>query len=100
MGSTSAGKDPAAFNVAWWETPARFSGGALGIPVGSTCDFSTQASFNPRVFCHNSPDTAYNRINLLSATLNWQLPFAQFTSVTAFSGSHVSQNSATAMAPI
>ncbi|MHB8528893.1 MAG: TonB-dependent receptor [Caulobacteraceae bacterium] len=89
--STSQGKDPAAFNVAWWETPARFVGGAQGIPPGSRCDFSTQASFNPRVFCHNSPDTASNRVNLASATLNWRLPFAQFTSVTAYGVSHVSQ---------
>jgi iron complex outermembrane receptor protein len=93
LASTSQGKDPAAFNVAWWETPARFVGGTQGIPLGSACDFSTQASFNPRVFCHDSPDTASNRVDLYSATLNWQLPFAQLTSATAYGDSHVSQNS-------
>ncbi len=91
VGSTSQGKDPAAFNVAWWETPARFTGGPDAIPAGSPCDFGTAASFNPRVFCHDAPDTASNRVNLLSGTLNWQLPFAQFTAVTAYSNSHVSQ---------
>ena len=91
MASTSQGKDPAAFNVAWWETPARFVGGEQGIPQGSACDFSTKASFNPRVFCHDAPDTASNRVNLFAATLNWQLPFAQLTSVTAYGISHVSQ---------
>ncbi len=90
LASTSQGKDPAAFNVAWWETPARFTG-PLGIPAGSLCDFSTQASFNPRVFCHDAPDTASNMVNLFSATLNWQLPFATLTSVSAYSNSKVSQ---------
>jgi iron complex outermembrane receptor protein len=90
MASTSQGKNPAAFNVAWWETPARFTGPG-GIPAGSPCDFSTADKFNPRVFCHDTADTASNRVNLASATLNWQLPFAQFSSVTAFGVSHVSQ---------
>ena len=89
--STSQGKDPAAFNVAWWEAPARFVGGTMGIPPGSKCDFSTPAKFNPRVFCHNTPDTASNRLNLYAATLDWHLPFADFTSVTAWSDSRVSQ---------
>jgi iron complex outermembrane receptor protein len=91
--STSQGKGPAAFNVAWWQTPARFVGGANGIPLGSACDFSTQAKFNPRVFCHDAPDTATNRLDLYSATLNWQLPFGVFTSVTAWSQSRVTQDS-------
>lgn len=93
LASTSQNTGPAAFNVAWWETPARFVGGANGIPLGSACDFSTPAKFNPRVFCHDSPDTAYNRVDLYAGTINWQLPFATFTSVTAWSHSHVSQNS-------
>lgn len=93
LASTSQGSDPAAFNVAWWQTPARFVGGENGIPLGSACDFSTQAKFNPRVFCHDAPDTANNRLDLYAGTLNWQLPFAEFTSVTAYSHSHVSQNS-------
>ncbi len=91
MASTSQGADPAAFNVAWWQTPARFVGGANGIAPGSACDFSTAAKFNPRVFCHDPPDTAHNRLDLYSGTLNWQMPFAVFTSVTAYSHSHVSQ---------
>jgi iron complex outermembrane receptor protein len=90
MASTSQGKDPAAFNVAWWETPTRFTG-PLGIPAGSPCDFSTQARFNPRVFCHDTADTASNRVNLFAGTLTWRLPFADFTSVTAYGTSRVSQ---------
>jgi iron complex outermembrane receptor protein len=91
LASTSQGKDPAAFNVAWWEAPARFVGGENGIPIGSACDFSTEAKFKPRVFCHDHAEPAYNRLDLYSGTLNWQLPFATFTSVTAYSDSHVSQ---------
>ena len=93
LAETSQNYAPAAFNVEWWETPARFIGGANGIPPGSACDFSTAAKFNPRVFCHDSSDAASNRLGLYSATLNWTLPFAQFTSVTAWSNSHVDQNS-------
>lgn len=91
MATTSSGQDPAAFNVSWWETPARFVDPPNGIPAGSACDFSTAASFNPRVFCHDTADTATDRVNLFSGTLTWTLPWAEFTSVTAYSNSQVSQ---------
>ena len=92
-GSTSENKDPAATNTAWWETPARFTGGPDPISVGSKCDFSTAAKFQPRTFCHDYPEYADNRVQLYSATLDWRLPFAQFTSVTAYSQSRVNQTS-------
>ncbi|HEV2365829.1 MAG TPA: TonB-dependent receptor [Caulobacteraceae bacterium] len=95
-GVYSSNKDPAAFNVAWWETPNRFvvNNGDPGQPpiaLGSACDFSTAASYNPRVFCHNSPDTASNDVHLYSGTLNWRMAFATLTSVTAWSSSNVQQ---------
>src|SRR5436305_7627168 len=90
--STSENKDPAATNTAWWEIPARYTG-AGGIPAGSPCDFSTPEKFTPRVFCHDYPELADNRVQLYSATLDWRLPFAQFTSVTAFSKGNVNQTS-------
>ncbi|MGH7018042.1 MAG: TonB-dependent receptor, partial [Caulobacteraceae bacterium] len=96
--STSQDYAPAAFNVAWWETPERYmvnngDPGQAPIPAGSTCDFSTPAKFNPRIFCHDTSDAASNRLGYFAATLNWRLPFATFTSVTGWSNSHVSQNS-------
>ncbi len=91
LASYSQGRDPAATNTAWWEAPARFTGGPDGIPLGSACDFSTQAKFNPRVFCHDGRDSAFNQVQLYSGTLNWDLPWMQFTSVTAYAQSHVSE---------
>ncbi|MGH7021970.1 MAG: TonB-dependent receptor [Caulobacteraceae bacterium] len=93
MASTSESKDPQATNTAWWETPARYINPPGGITPGSACDFSTQASFNPRVFCHDYPENADNRQQLFSATFNWDLPFATFTSVTAYAHGNVNQTS-------
>ena len=92
-GSTSRSRDPAATVTAWWEAPARFITPPLGIPIGSPCDFSTAAKFNPRVFCHDAPERASNQVALVSGTLTWDAPWAQFTSVTAYSRSWVSQMS-------
>lgn len=93
LASTSENKDPAATNVAWWELPARYISPPGGITAGSACDFSTQALYQPRVFCHNYPENADNRVQLYSGTLNWTLSFATFTSVTAYSQGHVNQTS-------
>jgi iron complex outermembrane receptor protein len=87
------GSNPAATTTAWWEAPFRYTNPPLGIPAGSPCDFSTPAKFNPRVFCHNSPEVAWNDTQLYSGTLNWTLPFAEFTSVTGYQRGSVSQNS-------
>ncbi len=76
-----------------WETPNRFITGTDPIPAGSACDFSTQAKFNPRKFCHDYPENAFNRLNLYSGTLNWDLGWASLTSVTGYSTSNVSQTS-------
>lgn len=92
LASTSEGKDPAATNTTWWETPARFTG-AGGIAAGSACDFSTPALYQPRVFCRDYPENGDNRQQLYSATLNWRLPFATFTSVTAYAHGNVNQTS-------
>lgn len=89
--SYSHGQDPAATATAWWEAPFRYTNPPLGIPSGSPCDFSTAASFNPRVICHDSPDTALNETQLYSATFNWELPWATFSSVTGYEQGHVSQ---------
>jgi iron complex outermembrane receptor protein len=91
--SASENKDPTATNTAWWETPARYAGGTNPIPLGSPCDFSTEAKFQPRTFCHDYPENADNRVQLYSATLDWRLSFAQLTSVTAYSQSRVNQTS-------
>ncbi len=91
--SASWNDDPAATNTAWWQTPARYVGGANPIPLRSSCDFSTQAKFTPRIFCHDAPENASNRVQVYSATLNWELSFAQITSVTAYSKSKVNQTS-------
>lgn len=89
--STSSSNNPAATVTAWWETPARFTTPPLGIPIGSACDFSTAAKFNPRVFCHNNREPATNKVDLVSGTLNWEGDAATFTSVTAYARSRVSQ---------
>ncbi len=91
--SHSEARDPAATVTAWWETPARFIDPPGGIPIGSRCDFSTEAKFNPRVFCHDAPENASNNFSLYSGTLSWDLPFAEFTSITAYGRSHVDQTS-------
>jgi iron complex outermembrane receptor protein len=79
--------------TAWWETPARFTGGATPIPAGSPCDFGTAALYRARTFCHDAPEKASNEIALYSGTLNWNFDWATFTSVTGYSSSDVSQNS-------
>ncbi len=91
--STNSNNTAAATNAAWWETPTRYMTGTNPIPAGSACDFSTQAKFDPRKFCHDYPENAYNRLTLYSGTLNWNLGFATLTSVTGYSTSNVSQTS-------
>jgi iron complex outermembrane receptor protein len=91
--SENSNDDPAATNVAWWETPARFTAPPGGIAAGSACDFSTQAKFDPRKFCHDYPENAFNRLMLYSGTLNYDMGWAQLTSVTGYSTSNVSQTS-------
>ena len=81
----------AATATAWWETPARFMTPPLGIPAGSRCDFSTAARFDPRRVCHDTPDTGRNKTQLYAATFDYDLPFATFTSVTAYGSSDVNQ---------
>ena len=91
--STSSNRDPVATNVAWWETPTRFITGPDPIAIGSPCDFSTQAKFKPRVFCHDYPENATNRVDLYAGTVNWNVGFATLTSVTGYATSKVSQTS-------
>ncbi|HZZ90744.1 MAG TPA: TonB-dependent receptor [Caulobacteraceae bacterium] len=91
--SYSDGRNSAAANTAWWEAPFRYTNPPLGIPAGSPCDFSTEAKFNPRVYCHDAPENAYNKVQLYSGTLNYDLGPMRFTSVTAFGHSDVSQTS-------
>jgi iron complex outermembrane receptor protein len=89
--SLSQNKGVAATATAWWQTPARFTRAPLGIAIGSACDFSTQAKFNPRRVCHDARDAGKNETELYSATFDWKLPFANFTSVTAYGTSDVNQ---------
>lgn len=105
--STSSNSDPAGTNTAWWETPTRYM--TLPIPPipitvppipasqviapGSPCDFSTQAKFNPRKMCQDYPANAHSRLNLYSATLNWNLGWATLGFVSGYSDSDVSQTS-------
>jgi iron complex outermembrane recepter protein len=89
--SLSQNKGVAAPATAWWQTPARYMRPPLGIPVGSACDFSTEARFDPRRVCHDAPDRGKNKTELYSATFDWALGFADFTSVTAYGTSDVSQ---------
>ena len=95
--SSSDNKDPAATNVAWWEVPTRymtaFNPGDKPITPGSPCDFSTAAKYQPRVFCHDYPENATNRVSLYSGTVNWNLGWATVTSVTGYSTSKVNQTS-------
>jgi iron complex outermembrane receptor protein len=85
--------DIAAANTAWWEQPERFTGGANPIPLGSPCDFHTEALYDPRKYCHDAAENASNRLTLYNATLNWHLNWADFTSVTGYGTSAVKQNS-------
>lgn len=89
--SGSWNKGVAGTVTAWWQTPARYITPPLGIPVGSACDFSTAAKFNPRKVCHDTPDVGKNDTQLYSATFDYNLSFATFTSVTAYGKSDVSQ---------
>jgi iron complex outermembrane receptor protein len=91
--STSRGFDPVATNTAWWETPHRYMTGSMPIAPGSACDFSTQAKFRPRTYCHDATENAHDNVDLYSGTFNWNLGWAQFTSVSALSDSSVSQTS-------
>jgi iron complex outermembrane receptor protein len=99
--SSTYNRDPAATNVAWWEVPTRYLNGVAPNPPagpgnqtivpGSPCDFSTQAKFKPRTFCHDFPEIAYNRVSLYAGTVNWNLGWATLTSVTGYATSKVSQ---------
>ncbi|WP_293903256.1 TonB-dependent receptor [Phenylobacterium sp.] len=89
--SASRNDGAAGTTTAWYETPARFIAPPLGIPIGSPCDFSTAAKFRARTVCHDAPDKAKNDTQLYSGTFDWTLPFAQFTSVTAYGRSKVRQ---------
>ncbi|HEY0107268.1 MAG TPA: TonB-dependent receptor [Rhizomicrobium sp.] len=91
--STNSNNTAAATATAWWETPARYMTGPDPIAPGSACDFSTQAKFNPRKFCHDYPENAFNRLTLYSGTLNWDMGWATLTSVSGYSDSNVSQTS-------
>ncbi|MBS0473494.1 MAG: TonB-dependent receptor [Proteobacteria bacterium] len=91
--SSTNSSDPAATNVAWWETPTRYMTGTSPIAPGSACDFSTQAKYNPRVFCHDYPENAFNHLALYNATANYNLGWATLTSVTGYATSNVSQTS-------
>lgn len=91
--SVTDDRDPTSPTTAWWEAPNRYMQAPNGIPAGSACDFSTAALYKARKFCHDYPEQAHNRVNLYSATLNWNLDFATLTSVTGYSTSDVSQTS-------
>ena len=100
--SSLVNRDPVATNTAWWETPTRFidpgaplpdTGPQPPIPLGSACDFSTAAKFDPRTFCRDYPERAFNKLQLYTATLNWDLGFAELTSVSGFSSDRVNQSS-------
>jgi iron complex outermembrane receptor protein len=95
--STLDSRDPTATNVAWWEVPTRYivpgAPPQPTIPLGSRCDFSTPAKFDPRKFCHDYPERASNKLDLFTATLNWDLGWANLTSVSGYSTNHVSQSS-------
>ena len=80
-------------NTAWWEQPGRYIGGASPITAGSACDFSTEAKYDPWKFCHDAPERASNILTTYSATLDWNLGGAQFTSVTGYGTSNVFQSS-------
>ncbi len=80
-------------NTAWWEVPARFTGGANPIAPGSRCDFGTKGSYKERTFCHDAHEKASNELTLYSATLNWNLGWATATSVSGYSTNRVKQNS-------
>ena len=89
--SLSQNKGVAAAATAWWQTPARYTRAPLGIAIGAACDFSTQSKFDPRRVCHDAPDRGNNETALYSATFDWALSFANFTSVTAYGTSDVKQ---------
>jgi iron complex outermembrane receptor protein len=91
--STADNKDPAATVTAWWETPTRYMSGPDPIAPGSACDFSTKAKFNPRRICHDYPENASNKVDLYSATLNWDVGFAGLTNVFGYATSRVNQTS-------
>jgi iron complex outermembrane receptor protein len=80
-------------NTAWWEVPARYTGGTNPIPAGSNCDFGTEASYRARTVCHEVDEKASNKLVLYSATLDWNLEWATVTSVSGYSTNDVSQNS-------
>lgn len=92
-GSYGRNDGVAGTTTAWYETPARFVTPPLGIPLGSACDFSTAAKFKARTVCHDAPDDGDNETQLYAATFEWRLPFARFTSVTAYGKSDVHQRS-------
>jgi iron complex outermembrane receptor protein len=91
LASVNHNNDIAAANTAWWEAPTRYIDPPLGIALGSKCDFHTEALYDPRKYCHDADERAHNTIQLYNATLNWNLGWGEFTSVTGYSTSQVSQ---------
>jgi iron complex outermembrane receptor protein len=100
--STLNSRDPVATNTAWWETPTRYivPGAPLPtmppqppIPLASRCDFSAPQKFDPRKYCHDWHESASNKLDLFTGTLNWDLGFATLTSVTGYETNHVDQSS-------
>ena len=93
MASTASDGAPAATNVAWWEVPTRYTTGTNPIPANSLCDFSSATKFDPRTICQDYPIRSHNDVDLYAATLNYDLGWADLTSVSGYSTSNVSQTS-------
>jgi iron complex outermembrane recepter protein len=95
MGSTAQDHAPAAANVAWWEVPTRYTSGTdpISTAPNSVCNFSTAGKFEAHTFCQDYPIRSHNDVDLYAATLNYDLGWAQLTSVSGYSTSNVSQTS-------
>jgi iron complex outermembrane recepter protein len=78
MATTLDNKGPTASKVQFWQTPQRYGGET----------FLT----NPRKISNNYPDNQEIKVNLYTATLNSNLGWAEFTSITGY---ETSDNSAT-----
>ncbi|HSV02647.1 MAG TPA: TonB-dependent receptor [Phenylobacterium sp.] len=80
IGSNSWNGDPVATKTQWWEAPGRFVGAQ---------PFLT----DPREVRKNSPEMYGNNNYYASATFNYDLGFATFTSVTGFAASKWKESS-------
>ena len=56
-------------NTAWWEVPARYTGGADPIAPGSQCDFGTKASYKERKFCHDARERRIEQVDAVQRHL-------------------------------